>query len=62
VLEQLIYKWQHARRQIADALYDSYKQLLNRGRAVTTEDISRDVNRLFSGNFIDWVGHPVYPV
>jgi hypothetical protein len=62
VLEQLIYKWQHARRQIADALYDSYKQLLNRGRAVTTEEISRDVNRLFSGNFIDWVGHPVYPV
>ena len=62
VLEQLIYKWQHARRQIADALYDSYKQLLNRGRAVTTEEISRDVNRLCSGNFIDWVGHPVYPV
>ncbi len=36
VLEQLIYKWQHARRQIADALYDSYKQLLSRGRALTT--------------------------
>jgi len=62
VLEQLIYKWQHARRQIADALYDSYKQLLSRGRAVTTEEISRDVNRLFSGNFNDWVRNPVYPV
>lgn len=56
VLEQLIYKWQHARRQIADALYESYKLLLNRGRAVTTEEISRDVNRLFSGNFNDWIG------
>lgn len=55
VLEQLIYKWQHARRQIADALYDSYKQLLSRGRAVTTEEISRDVNRLFSGNFNEFV-------
>jgi hypothetical protein len=55
VLEQLIYKWQHARRQIADALYDSYRLLLNRGRAVTTEEISRDVNRLFSGNFNDWI-------
>ena len=55
VLEQLIYKWQHARRQIADALYDSYKRLLNRGRAVTTEEISRDVNRLFSGNFNEWI-------
>ena len=56
VLEQLIYKWKHARRQIAEALYDSYEQLLNRGRAVTTEEISRDVNRLFSGNFYDWIG------
>ena len=55
VLEQLIYKWQHARRQSADALYDSYKQLLSRGRAVTTEEISRDVNRLFSGNFNEFV-------
>ena len=56
VLEQLIYKWKHARRQIAAALYDSYEQLLNRGRAITTEEISRDVNRLFSGNFNEWVG------
>jgi hypothetical protein len=55
VLEQLIYKWKHARRQIADALYDSYQQLLDRGRAITPEEISRDVNRLFSGNFNDWV-------
>lgn len=52
VLEQLIYKWKHARRQIADALYDSYQQLLDRGRAITAEEISRDVTRLFSGNFM----------
>lgn len=56
VLEQLIYKWKHARRQIADALYGSYERLLNRGRAITPEEISRDVNRLFSGNFQQWVG------
>ncbi len=56
VLEQLIYKWKHARRQIADALYDSYQQLLDRGRAITAEEISRDVNRLFSGNFNELVG------
>ena len=55
VLEQLIYKWKHARRQIADALYDSYEQLLNSGRAITPAEISRDVNRLFSGNFNEWV-------
>lgn len=56
VLEQLIYKWKHARKQIADALFDSYEQLLNCGRAVTPEEISRDVDRLFSGNFNEWVG------
>ncbi len=56
VLEQLIYKWQHARRQIAGALSGSYQQLLSRGRAVTTEEIARDVNRLFSGNFNAFVG------
>ena len=56
VLEQLIYKWKHARRQIADALYDSYERLLSRGRAITPEEISRDVNRLFSGNFNEWIG------
>ena len=55
VLEQLIYRWKHARRQIADALYDSYQQLLDRGRAITPEEISRDVNRLFSGNFNEWI-------
>lgn len=56
VLEQLIYKWKHARRQIADALSISYEQLLQNGRAVTREEIARDVNRLFSGNFTEWVG------
>ena len=51
VLEQLIYKWRHARKEIADALYDSYVRLLNSGRAVTSEEISRDVRRMFSENF-----------
>jgi len=51
VLEQLIYKWRHARKEIAGALYDSYARLLDSGRAVTSEEISRDVRRLFSENF-----------
>jgi hypothetical protein len=57
VLEQLIYKWKHARKQIADALYESYEQVLNSGRAVAPEEISRDVTRLFSGNFNEWIGN-----
>lgn len=55
VLEQLIYKWKHARRQIGDALCISYEQLLQNGRAVTREEISRDVRRLFSENFNEWI-------
>ena len=55
VLEQLIYKWRHARKEIADALYDSYARLLDSGRAVTSEEISRDVRRMFSGNFNEWI-------
>jgi len=56
VLEQLIYKWKHSRKEIADALADSYERLLTSGRAVTAEEITRDVNRMFAGNFADWVG------
>jgi hypothetical protein len=56
VLEQLIYKWRHARQFIADALCESYEKLLKSGRAVTCEEIERDVSRMFSGNFRDWVG------
>ncbi|MBA3513034.1 MAG: glucuronate isomerase [Pyrinomonadaceae bacterium] len=56
VLDQLIYKWEHSRRIIADALYDSYAELLRDGRAVTRQEIERDATRLFSGNFRQWVG------
>ena len=55
VLEQLIYKWKHARLQIGDALCSSYEQLLQNGRAVTREEIARDVRRMFEGNFNEWV-------
>jgi hypothetical protein len=58
VLEQLIYKWRHARRTIAESLYEAYERLLESGRAVTREEIARDVERLCSGNFRQWVGLP----
>ncbi|MCA1617211.1 MAG: hypothetical protein LC729_01945, partial [Acidobacteria bacterium] len=56
VLDQLIYKWAHTRLVIADALYDSYAGLLRDGRAVTRSEIERDVAKLFSSNFRQWVG------
>jgi hypothetical protein len=55
ILEQLIYKWQHSRRVISQALSESYEQLLRSGRAVTRAEIARDVVRLFAGNFRDSV-------
>lgn len=55
VLEQLIYKWKHSRRIISDSLFESYERLLIAGRFVTKKDIERDVKKLFSGNFQNWV-------
>ncbi len=56
VFEQLIYKWKHSRRFIADSLTTTYERLLESGRPVTHKEIERDVKRLFSGNFREWVG------
>jgi len=55
VLEQLIYKWQHSRTVIADCLFDLYARLLESGRAVTAAEIQRDISRMFSGNFREWI-------
>jgi hypothetical protein len=58
ILEQLIYKWQHSRVVISNSLYESYERLLTSGRAVTVREIERDVERMFSGNFREWVDLP----
>ena len=54
VLEQLIYKWRNTRRTIAPILAASYKRLAEDGRCVTRDEIQRDVNLLFRGNFEGW--------
>jgi hypothetical protein len=56
ILDQLIYKWSHSRRVVADALFESYAGLLHDGRRVTLQEIERDAEKLFSGNFKNWVG------
>ena len=56
ILDQLIYKWQNSRRVIADVLFESYAGLWNDGRRTTHNEIKRDVEKLFSGNFKKWVG------
>ncbi|MEO6237223.1 MAG: glucuronate isomerase [Vicinamibacterales bacterium] len=54
VLEQLIYKWAHARHEIAAALAGQYLGLLDDGRPVAVAEIERDVKRLFADNFLQW--------
>ena len=56
VLEQLIYKWSHSRRVIAAELTESYVRLLRAGRTITEFEIERDVTKLFSRNFREFVG------
>lgn len=56
ILDQLIYKWHHSRRVIADALFESYAALRHDGRRVSRAEIERDAEKLFSGNFRSWVG------
>jgi hypothetical protein len=51
VLEQIIYKWQHSRRIIADVLVEKYSALAQTGWQVTPEEVQRDVKGLFGGNF-----------
>ena len=51
ILEQVIYKWRNTRRTMAPILANSYTLLSEDGRGVTREDIRRDVERLFRGNF-----------
>ena len=58
VLDQLVYKWAHSRRRIADVLYRSYDALARDGRPATRAEIERDAARLFSENFNEWVGLP----
>ncbi|MBN2090879.1 glucuronate isomerase [candidate division KSB1 bacterium] len=51
VLDQLIYKWHHSKMLLKTILLDKYNDLLLAGWSPTPEEISRDVQNLFGGNF-----------
>jgi len=55
VLEQVIYKWRNTRRTIAPILTNAYSLLAQDGRAVTRAEIRADVNKLFRGNFENFI-------
>jgi hypothetical protein len=56
ILEQVIYKWRNTRRTMAPIFANAYKLLAEDGRAVTREDIRKDIDRLFRGNFQRFTG------
>ena len=51
VVEQLIYKWNHAKDVISTVLADKYSDLLDTGWTLTRAEIGRDIKDLFGGNF-----------
>lgn len=56
VLEQLIYKWQRARRILQRVLVEKYQALAAGGWEVQEAQIRRDVQRLLSDNFRMFAG------
>ena len=56
VLDQVVYKWRHSKKTIADVLVTKYLDLHDSGWRLTASDVSRDVNMLFSGNAKTWLG------
>ncbi|HUT63133.1 MAG TPA: glucuronate isomerase [Anaerolineae bacterium] len=56
ILDQLIYKWKHSRKVIADVLADKYAGLVEAGWKINENDVKRDVEQLFGGIFDQFVG------
>ena len=50
VLDQLVYKWEHARRIIGNVLTDKYCDLVDTGWRLGRRHVERDVRRLLEGN------------
>jgi hypothetical protein len=56
VLDQLIYKWSHSRKIIAEVLAEKYFDIASAGWPVTEADIKRDVNRILGGQLLSGYG------
>lgn len=52
VLDQVIYKWSHSRKVIAEVLGEKYSDIASAGWPVTEADIKRDVNRILGGQLL----------
>ena len=55
VLDQLVYKWEHSRQVIGKVLVEKYADTLATGWHLTEVDVKKDVERLFRGNFREFL-------
>lgn len=55
VLDQVIYKWSHSRAIMAEVLAEKYYDLMATGWIISEDEIRRDVEGLFGGNFWEFV-------
>ncbi|MEQ9461497.1 MAG: hypothetical protein RIG82_11165 [Phycisphaeraceae bacterium] len=53
ILDQLLYKWSHSKRLIADVLAAQYQLIEDTGYTISDPQVRADVTRLLSGNFLD---------
>lgn len=56
VLDQIIYKWTHSRAVIGEVLADKYVDLLRAGWECRENEIQRDIDALFGGEFARFCG------
>ncbi len=52
IIDQIIYKWSHSRKVIAEVLGEKYSDIAGAGWPVTEADIKRDVNRILGGQLL----------
>ena len=51
ILDQLVYKWAHSRKVIAEVLCEKYGYLIAEGWYPTEDEVARDVGMLMGGEF-----------
>jgi len=55
ILDQIIYKWKHSRRIIAEVLIEQYNNLLKTGWRFTKSELARDIQRYFGGAYEEFL-------
>jgi len=55
VLDQLVYKWEHSRNIIGKVLVDKYADTVATGWKLEEADVKKDVERMFKGNFLEFL-------